>query len=138
MTVRPSFGNLLVWRMVYEQQGQFSVAAVNIGFFQKPIWYPGGEQTAVHPDDFASVPPDSTLGRDLRRFANFSDGYLIQHPDQPDVLGDIRYAMLPDSDQPLWGIRIDPNHPDQHAEFVTFREAGDEVWSRFLRLLRRE
>ena len=138
MTVRPSFGNLLVWRMVYEQQGQFSVAAVNIGFFQKPIWYPGGEQTAVHPDDFASVPPDSTLGQDLRRFTNFSDGYLIQHPDQPDVLGDIRYAMLPDSDQPLWGIRIDPNRPDQHAEYVTFRDAGDELWSRFLRLLRRE
>ncbi|MEZ5592925.1 MAG: metal-dependent hydrolase [Gammaproteobacteria bacterium] len=138
LTVRPSFGNLLVWRTVYEYQGRFSVAAVNIGFFQKPIWYPGGEQTAVDTEDFVAVPPDSALGQDLQRFAYFSDGYLIQHPDQPGVLGDIRYAMLPDSDLPLWGIRIDPRHPDQHAEFVTFRAAGDEVWSRFLRLLRRE
>lgn len=138
LTVRPSFGNLLVWRVVYEQQGRFTVAAVNIGLFQKPIWYPGGEQTAVYPEDFVSVPADSALGRDLRRFANFSDGYLIRHPSQPDVLGDIRYAMLPDSDQPLWGIRIDPSHPDQHAKYVTFRDAGDQVRTRFLRLLRRE
>ena len=138
LTVRPSFGNLLVWRLVYQEQRRFIVAAVNIGLFQQPRWYPGGEQFVVRPADFSIVPADSALGQDLQRFAYFSNDYLVQHPEQPDVLGDIRYAMLPNSDKPLWGIRFDPSRPEQHAEFVTFRVAGDNVWSQLWHMLWRE
>jgi len=138
LTVRPSFGNLLVWRLVYQEQGRFIVAAVNIDLFQRPRWYSGGEQLVVQLADFATVSADSVLGQDLQRFAYFSNNYLVQHPAQPGVLGDIRYAMLPDSDKPLWGIRFDPNRPEQHAEFVTFRATEDHVWRQLWRMLRRE
>jgi len=138
LSVRPSLGNLVLWRLVYEYQGRFNVAAVNIGFFQPARWYLGNAQPAVGPDDFTTTPPESLLGRDLRRFAYFSDNYLIRHPSQANVLGDIRYAMLPDSDQPLWGIKFDLNQPEQHAEYVTFRNTGDAVWKPFLRMLRRD
>ncbi len=37
-----------------------------------------------------------------------SSELIRTHPSHPLVIGDVRYAMLPDSTRPLWGIEIDP------------------------------
>jgi inner membrane protein len=72
------------------------------------------------------------MGRDIERFRFFSQGYLYQHPTDVQVLGDVRYAMWPDSVVPLWGIRINPASADLHAEMVTFRDPSkpsrDRLW----------
>ena len=48
------------------------------------------------------------------------------------ILGDLRYALFPQSTEALWGIRFDPNQPDQHIAMVYFREpskaAFQQLW----------
>jgi len=135
-TVRPSIGNLVLWRSVYRHGGMYHVDAVRLGF-------PGGrrvfEGVAVEALDLESlmrgVSKDSVLASDLERFEHFSAGYLARHPAQEDVVGDLRYAMVPNSVLPLWGIRYDPTQSDSHVKFEHFRDAGPERRRELLRML---
>jgi inner membrane protein len=77
----------------------------------------------------------TTLYNDIQRFEKLSEGYLIRHPEQKDVIGDGRYAMLPTSLSPLWGIKADTSHPQQHVEFLNFRNTSGEIRSEFLKML---
>jgi inner membrane protein len=45
---------------------------------------------------------------------------VARAPSRPELLGDVRYAMLPTSVEPLWGIVL-PADAEQPAEFVTNR-----------------
>ena len=139
LSVRPSFGNIVLWRTIYEHDGVFFVDAVNVGLFQKPLWYEGSSQVKVQAEqDFSKLVESSTLRRDIQRFAYFSDGYLSWHPEQTDILGDTRFALLPNSTKPLWGIRINESEPDQHTEFVTLRESAKTLWRQLWRMIRRQ
>ena len=135
LEVKPTLGNILLYRSVYLAAGRFHVDAIRVGVLQPPRHYPGDTIALVVPGDREDLPADSVLARDVVRFARLADGYLVQHPDHPEVLGDIRYAMLPDSIRPLWGIRVDPARPQVHAAFLTLRETDPEVRRRFLDML---
>jgi inner membrane protein len=52
------------------------------------------------------------------------------------VVGDFRFALLPDNIGPLWGIRIDPSAPDRHVAFESYRQISDADWQRFFIMLR--
>ena len=71
----------------------------------------------------------------MTRFRTFARDFAVIHPDDPFVVGDIRYAMLPDSIRPLWGIRLNPETPAQHAQYVTFRRLDEPTFSHFLAML---
>ena len=60
--------------------------------------------------------------KDVSRFSRVSNGYLCQHPELHDVIGDVRYGMLPTSLIPLWGIKINPVNPEEVPKFVKFRK----------------
>jgi inner membrane protein len=133
-SIRPSFGNVLLWRMIYQFEGRYYVDAVRIAPGTVPRLYEGQsvEQFTVA-DAGACVAPESVLGGDIERFRFFSMGYLYQHPTEDDVVGDIRYAMWPDSVVPLWGIRINPALADTHTEMVHYRDPSkpsrDRLWA---------
>ena len=132
-TIRPSFGNSVLWRMIYRFEGRYYVDAVWIAPGAVPRLYAGRSVKQFGLEDAAAhVDPDSVMGRDIERFRFFSQGYLYQHPADVQVLGDVRYAMWPDSVVPLWGIRINPASADLHAEMVTFRDPSkpsrDRLW----------
>ena len=78
------------------------------------------------------VPAGSVQARDAARFSRLSNGYTIFHPDEPDVLGDARYAMLPYEMSPLWGIRLDRENPGSHVELVTFRRFTESMLIEYL------
>ena len=105
--------------------GDIFVDAIRIGLFNSEAKvYPGAVAKGVDlPALKAEIEPGSTLSRDIDRFNHFSDGYLSWHPDEDDVIGDARYALLPNSIDPLWGIGIDRPRPNQHVRFVNFRNA---------------
>lgn len=126
LTAKPSFGNAMVWRALYEHQGEVQVLCYRAGREMRLL----GENHAalVRPEMVSSISPDSILADDIRRFAHFSDDWLGWHPQQPQVLGDLRYALRPDAIAPLWGITVDPTKPAAHANFVTFRRTRDESW----------
>ena len=135
-TVKPSIGNLVLWRSIYQYDGAFYVDAVRVGFFAEGRVLSGNKTAALQLSDLSEgVPEDSVLAGDLKRFDHFSASYLARHPADPDVVGDLRYAMVPDSLMPLWGIRYDLTQPGKHARFENFRDARDEVKARFSAML---
>ncbi|MCW9058883.1 MAG: metal-dependent hydrolase [Gammaproteobacteria bacterium] len=135
LEVKPTLGNILLWRSLYQVEDLFYVNAVRVGWFSTPRYYAGGPIARGVPDDLAVIPADSVLMQDIERFSKLADGYLVRHPEQPWVLGDIRYAMLPNSLRPLWGIHINTALPDEHVEFLTLREMNPEMRQEFLDML---
>jgi len=122
LTVRPSFGNTLLWRIVYQSDNDYFVDAVQWAPLGDPVHYPGGSVEAFTEADAEILAgEDSVLRRDIERFRFFSQSYLFVHPEERMVLGDLRYAMLPNSLIPLWGIRLDPSQPEAHISLEYFR-----------------
>lgn len=126
LTVKPSFGNIVVWRALYEDRGEAHVMCYRATGDLKLLGK--SRATLVKPTDLREIAPGSVLAGDVERFAHFSDDWLGWHPQQPQVLGDLRYAMRPDAVSPLWGIVVDASQPDAHAPFATFRRTRDESW----------
>ncbi len=136
LTVKPTLGNLVLWRSVYLTDARYVVDAIRVPPFGTPTVYPGAAIPRVTAGDLAGeLGADSVQLDDLRRFAAVSDGHLVRHPDRPDVIGDIRYAMLPDQVRPLWGIRVDPTTPAAHVELLSFRTMTRADRARFLAML---
>lgn len=135
LTVKPTMGNLLLWRSIYRSGDIYYVDAVRVGGSARI--YPGDRVYAFHPSrDLPGLAPDSVLHRDIRRFALFSDGYLALHPEDPGLLGDVRYAMLPTSTHPLWGIRLDMRQPEAHVQFEASRQMSRGEIEQFIGMLR--
>ena len=134
---KPTLGNLLVWRGVYQTEGWLYAVAVRPGLFgpdrvsdigRAPLF----DLRRVHPE----LDPGSRLARDVGRFEHFSDGWLARVPEQPRLVGDFRYALLPDQTRSLWAIRVDPGRAGEHADYVTLRSVGDDDLRRFWCMLR--
>jgi len=137
LTARPSLGNVLLWRLVYRHGDNYYVDGVRTFPGSDERHYPGAVVPAFGElDAYSLVDPDSVLWRDIERFRFFSQGYLFLHGTSPLVAGDLRYAMYPDSVEPLWGIRIDPSNPDLHTEMLYFRDASGGAFKRLWKMIR--
>lgn len=134
LTAKPSFGNTIVWRALYEHQGKVHVMCYRAGREMRLLGE--SQATLVRPDGISSIPADSVLADDIRRFAHFSNDWLGWHPQHPEVLGDLRYALRPDAIAPLWGITVDPSKPTDHVNFVTYRRTRDESWQILWKMIR--
>lgn len=134
ITVKPSFANIVVWRALYEANGNAYVLCYRaVG---KPELLGETQVALVRPEKLTQVASDTVLAEDIRRFAHFSDGWLAWHPERTDVLGDLRYAQRPDAISPLWGIVVDPSRPDQHTPLASFRRTRDDSWSLLWQMIR--
>lgn len=134
--VKPTLANLVLWRSVYAYNNVIHVDAVRVGLAANVQVFEGEtvEKFSVH-HDMPGLDPASTLYADIGRFARFSADYLAFDPTQENVLGDMRYSMLPNSARPLWGITVDPGAPQQHAEFHFFRDRSKAVRQTFLNMV---
>lgn len=133
---KPTMGNLVLWRSIYETDGIFYIDAVRVGLFSDPVVYAGTYVKKFELDkDLPGLNRDDVLYNDIKRFTYFSDGYVAFHPQRPFALGDIRYSMLPDDARPIWGIEFDPNESDKHVSFNTYRELDAGTLDRFKAML---
>jgi inner membrane protein len=135
--VVPSPMTLSVWRSVYAHDGKLCSDAVRIAPFSEPLYWAGGCVEHLQLETLlGDLPQGSRLAEDLRRFDHFSDDWLVRLPgDGSMVVGDFRYAMVPDEVRPLWGIRFDPDKPHQHVTRVNFRDARRSRFVRFFGML---
>jgi inner membrane protein len=135
LLIKPTLGNLVLWRSIYESADRFHVDAVRVGLSSQRV-YTGGSVPRVFPRrELSTLPRGSTAYRDALRFDRFSDGYTQWHPERPGVLGDVRYSMSPAGLIPLWGIEIDRDRPHEHVRYAFFRESTPEQRARFLDML---
>jgi inner membrane protein len=133
--VKPTLGNQILWRVTYVHDQTVSTDGVRTGIFSRPVVFEGESAPLLSvPKDFETE-KGTVLYRDLTRFARLSEGYLILHPNLPNVVGDARYSMLPTTMVPLWGLEFEPNAPDQPVHFRTFRDASKEIRDKFWEML---
>lgn len=115
LEAKPSFGNLAVWKIIYEEQGYFYVDAVKPGLFQAKTWQ--GEKLAVLdiPRDFPWLDTNTQQARDIERFRWFADDFLAVDPKNPQRIIDIRYSLVPNTVIALWGITLSKDaQPQAH------------------------
>lgn len=133
-TVKPTFGNLLLWKLVYEHEDIYFVDAVR-------LW---GEPDFIHGESVKKLELESGLpwlvensvhAKDIERFRHFSADYLALHPGNQNVVVDVRYSMLPNRIEPLWGISLTPEEQDRHVQFVTMRRFDKQTRRDFLNML---
>lgn len=136
VSAKPSFGNLLLWKTVYEYEGRFWVDAVRAG---SEITLIEGESIARLnlKSQYPWLDPDSQQGKDIERFRWFSNDYLAVDKDDPLLIVDMRYSHLPNEIKGLWGIRLDPAAAsDQHVAWTTRRSADAGRFEQLWKLLR--
>lgn len=134
--VKPTLGNLLLWRSVYLYKDNYYIDAVRVGGFSKNIFYKGSAIRKISLDkDLADVDKNSVLWNDIKRFNHFSDDYIVFSPINENVIGDLRYSMLPTSASPLWGIVINTDKPQQHVDYQFFRNSSQAARKEFLNML---
>ncbi len=137
VAVKPSLGNLILWRGIYESEGRFYVDGIRVGLFSKPKVYPGDSLDRFSVSKtFPHLEPNSVQAGDIRRFLHFSDHYTVLHPEYQDVVGDLRYGFLPHDIRPIWGITVDPGEPGRHCAFQNFPMGKGGAPQLFIRMLR--
>ncbi len=132
--VKPTLGNLLLWRSVYLADGYFYIDAVRAGTATRI--YQGDRIRRFQFDMLDKLPnSNSVLFDDIQRFDHFSDGYVAFHPERPDTLGDVRYAMSPLKITPLWGIEMNLAEPDRHVNYAFYRTTSKASRQQFINML---
>ena len=136
VSAKPSFGNLLLWKTVYEYDDRFWVDAVRAG----------GSVTIIEGDhvrrldlkvSFPWLDPESQQARDVERFRWFSNDYLAVDRNDPFLIVDMRYSHLPNEIKGLWGIRLDPDAPaDEHVTWIARRSADSERFEQLWAMLK--
>lgn len=126
LEAKPSFANILVWKVVYETDERYYVDAVRAGLAPRVF---NGESVAKLniARDMPWLDQASQQARDIERFRWFSNGYIARDPLFPNRVIDIRYSMIPNQLAPLWSIELQPEaRRDQHVQYLVHRDTGDD------------
>lgn len=134
LSAKPSFANLLLWKVVYRTPEYFYVDAVRMGIRPKII-----EGTAIAPLDIERDLPwlqqNSRQAADLERFRWFSQDYIALSANNPLQVIDLRYSLLPNETEALWGIELSPQHSEQHVQYFTQRRDTKTKTAKFWEML---
>jgi inner membrane protein len=134
LEAKPGFAQLLLWKIVYEYEGQFFVDGVRTGIQTKV--YPGTHILKLDSQWAAeNLPPNSQTLQDFERFRWFSNDYLALSDNQPNTIIDIRYSMNINEIAPLWSIQYDPSRPSTHVDYLTHRNLKPTTTAQFQRML---
>lgn len=130
--VKPTIGNLFLWKAIYESDGYFYTDG--IGLYPINKIYEGESIKKLNIDeDFSWLNKESQQAKDIKRFEWFSSGYIAVSKTNPNQIIDIRYSMLPNEINGLWGIELNKNaNKDEHIRYVTNRSLSknrlEDLW----------
>ena len=119
-TLKPSFGNLILWKSIYQHEGRFYIDAIRTT--QSSTWC-SGESIRMFDYQYhlPNLEKDSQQRKDIERFRWFSQDYLGFN-DEKNLVTDIRYSMIPNQIAPMWGLVIDVQRGiNEHAIWWTSR-----------------
>ena len=123
LEAKPSFANILVWKIVYETDSQYHVDAVRVGASAVKT-YPGESIAKLDvARDFPWLDPHSQQAIDIERFRWFSNGFVARDPVDKLSIIDVRYSIVPNQLKALWSIRLSPSaSSDAHAKYRAHRD----------------
>ncbi len=117
LKAKPSFANLLVWKIIYEAEGQYFVDAVRVAFNTR-IYEGGSIQKLDIDKQFPWLDKSSQQAKDIERFRWFSNGYIAKDPLHLTRIVDMRYSLVPNQLNGLWYIELSPlAKAKQHARY---------------------
>ena len=135
LTAKAGFANLLVWKVIYEHGGRFYVDGIRTGLDVTAC--PGDSIAGLDlRRDFPWLDPQSRQASDVERFRWFSDGYVGVDRRHANRIIDMRYSVVPNTIDPLWGIDLDPRAgADSHVRYVVDRSTRLEQRETYWRML---
>ncbi len=133
--VKPSFGNILVWKSVYEAEGKFFIDAMRVGI--APRVYEGTSVSQLNTQqDFPWLERNSQQARDIARFNLFTDGFTALDPKNSNRIIDVRYSFVPNEVNAVFSIEMAPEAgPKEYARYQTHREKARKQLGRLWRML---
>jgi inner membrane protein len=135
LEAKPSFANIILWKIVYQTEEHYYVDAVRVLGGSKV--YPGESVATLDvARDLPWLDPGSQQARDIERFRWFSNGYIAQDPAHQHRIIDVRYSMIPNQVDALWGIELSPKAGlKQHVDYKTTRGRPNERLGLFRSML---
>ena len=135
LTLKPSFGNLILWKSIYQHKETFYVDAIRTA--QSSTWCLG---ESIRAFDYQYHLPDLDEGsqqkNDIERFRWFSQDYL-GYDKEKNILTDVRYSMIPNQISPMWGLIIDVQRGiNEHAIWWTSRSLDQSQIDLFIDMLK--
>ncbi len=135
LLVKPTVGNLILWRSVYIFEDSVRVDGVRVGLGVRI--YPGEQRLLFEPGrDLGGATPGSRAYRDAVRFGESASGFVVRYPQEGMRIGDARYAMLPTEIEPLWGMEFDRDDMEEAPRWITSRSITADRRRRFFGMLR--
>lgn len=136
MLLNPTIGNNILWRSVYQSGENYYVDAVRVGVMSEPQIKSGGSVPVLDINaKFPELGSFSTQMKDIERFKYFSQGYIYIHPEETNVIADLRYGTLPYDTKSLWGIAVDVTKQDEHVKWVSLRNFKERDYDKFWEML---
>ena len=135
LTLKPSFGNLILWKSIYKHNEIFYVDAIRTA--QSSTWCLG-ETIRVFDYKFhlPNLDMESQQKKDIERFRWFSQDYL-GYVKEKNIVTDVRYSMIPNQIAPMWGLTIDEQRGiNDHATWWTSRNLDQSQMDLFIDLLK--
>ena len=135
LTLKPSFGNLILWKSIYKYKETFYVDAIRT--VQSSTWCLG---ETIRVFDYKYHLPDldkeSQQKKDIERFRWFSQDYL-GYDKEKKIVTDVRYSMIPNQIEPMWGLTIDEQRDvNEHATWWTSRNLDQSQLDLFIDMLK--
>ena len=134
LTLKPSFGNLILWKSIYQHEEKFYVDAIRT--VRSSTWC-SGENIRMFDYQYhlPSLDKDSQQRKDIERFRWFSQDYLGFDKEE-NLVTDVRYSMIPNQIVPMWGLVIDDQKDiNEHAIWRTSRSLDQSQLDLFKEML---
>ena len=134
LTLKPSFGNLVLWKSIYQHEDRFYVDAIRT--VQASTWCLG-ESVRIfdYQRHLPNLNKDSQQKKDIERFRWFSQDYLA-YDQEKNLVTDVRYSMIPNQITPMWGLIIDDQRGiNEHAVWWTSSSLDQSQLDLFKKML---
>ncbi len=140
LAIKPTISNLILWRVVWLEKGQWHIAAVRVAPGSESQIALGDIRTAWSPAAAGNPPPGTFGEKIIQDFSQFTQNWNTYSVTDTGILvGDIRFSMLPTSGRCLWSVYYGGDEEDHHLPQVTKvamdRGIQDGDWSHFGSLL---
>ncbi|NMT56856.1 metal-dependent hydrolase, partial [Vibrio parahaemolyticus] len=122
-------------KLIYETEESYYGDAVRVGRSIKI--YPGESTPKLNiKEQFPWLNPQSQQARDIERFRWFSNGFVATDPNNEMRIVDMRYSIVPNQINALWGINLSPKaSADAHVEYTAHRGSTAEDRQVFFNML---
>lgn len=143
----PTMGNIVIWRSLYQAEGQLHADAVYASPFGRVRVQRGDSVEVLTLAEITRLVPDERSPQHERvehvfvGFRDFADGYVAWASlaaDGGGAVGDMRYSLRTEGFAPLWGIAIEPRRGLEPVRWVNLRSPDGETRGEAIRRLWRD